>query len=215
MTTAKTITTGINLNDNSYHLVKFSRHGNLINLKIDDIPPVTTEILTRNWEMHFDQLTVGSATNPFSGKINHLLINNENYLKSKNTLVSMATVTDYIGFPQLRIYSHGDIYLSFRTSQKNGLLFYNGGVSDPVSMEMHGGKLVLSYGGEKIETRKSFHDDKWHFVKISFDYLRGVKIEVDWELQGEGGCNGEFLRLSGVLYVGMLFRCYGVFFLLI
>ncbi|XP_021945063.1 neurexin-1 [Folsomia candida] len=222
----KTMVTGRDLNNNQEHFLVFNRHGNLLNLKLNDIPPVSMEILTRNWSMLLTKLTLGSMTTPFSGKILQLKINGINFMKNwKKSLPSDAShLLDFVGLPQMRIYSHGDVFFSFK-SVETGVVFYNGGINvDFVAMEIGGdGGVVFSWengGGGRVLKSKNvgLNDGRWHFVEVSMDFVGasggggagGVRMGVDgvWvEFVGGAGGNGtsgggDFLELNGVLYLG-------------
>jgi len=215
----KSLLLGRELNDGLWHLVRVGRRGNVIRLQVDDMPPISGEILTRQWVMWPNRLLLSSLTNPFHGQMEQIFINSLNIIEFlsmnfnvklvKENLVVHGPVSfkskhTYVGLPQIRAYAGTMIYLLFKTNEPDGIIFYNGGnKNDFVALEINKGAIHWYFGLQNvIATNTTYNDNRWHSIVIKFDHQYDNYIAIDGIKFNTSNQKQQFIHLNGVLYVG-------------
>lgn len=149
-----------------------------------------------------------------SGQISNIqvtaTINKQEYvIKDPVTFRSPAS---YARLPHLRVYSVFSLYFQFKTTEANGLIFYNGGAAqDFLAMELVGGKLyfIFSLGsGSKrmlVNSARKLNDNKWHHVSIIRPVIERHIVRVDDNKATSmilDLVNNVHYDLAGFLYLG-------------
>ncbi|XP_073325739.1 laminin subunit alpha-5 [Pagrus major] len=80
------------------------------------------------------------------------------------------------GVPTLRNNSY--ISFSFRTEQKEGLMFYHQDQDGVCQVFLHEGHVVVRAGNIEIKTHKTYNDDNSHYVAI-YTNITGMRLLMD------------------------------------
>lgn len=122
--------------------------------------------------------------------------------------VTFRSKHTFVGLPMLRAYSTIHIDFMFKTREANGLIFFNGGKTDFIAVELVEGHIhyYLNVGEGTIKLKDNFplhlNDNRWHTVGIRRPSTKQHTLMVDDDLvvaTSEGTGN---LELEGILYLG-------------
>ena len=87
--------------------------------------------------------------------------------------VTFRSTESYVVLQQLNARLQFSIYFKFKTTEENGLLFFNGGQgNDFIALELQSGYLHFIYnmgdGAERlvVNTIDPLNDDKWHDMTV-------------------------------------------------
>lgn len=127
--------------------------------------------------------------------------------------VTFKSPVAYVILPSLHAYSFFSIYFKFKTTEPEGLLFYNRGkIRDFIALELHNGFLYYIYdmgsGAERIRvnTMDKLNDNEWHDVSLLRPEMDRQLIHVDNNpptVENTVGSEAkQFNLLDGKLYIG-------------
>ncbi|XP_057663543.1 laminin subunit alpha [Diorhabda carinulata] len=220
-------------NDGNWHKITAIRDGPKGKLIVDteDVIDRTKDITGTTLE-YIDTISFGGYPNRhnypevteirFDGCIVNVTINAEsidlrNNIKAFNvepgcpdkwsSMVSFGKDNDhYVGWDQLSLTNEFNMSLKFKTSDKDGLIFY---VSDQtqensISLSLKDGYLILVDQKIKLTSKGAFNDSKWHVVSVIHKnaYLR---MDIDDEESEVTDAPPPFIHaLISSLYVGGL-----------
>uniref|UniRef100_A0A8C4GGV7 Laminin subunit alpha-5 n=1 Tax=Dicentrarchus labrax TaxID=13489 RepID=A0A8C4GGV7_DICLA len=71
---------------------------------------------------------------------------------------------------------------SFRTEQKEGLMFYHHDQEGVCQVFLHEGHVVVRAGNSEIKTQKTYNDDNSHYVAI-YNNINGMRLYMDDTLE--------------------------------
>lgn len=123
--------------------------------------------------------------------------------------VTFKTSASFLVLPQLTVRDDFDIYFQFKTTDSNGLIFYNAGKAyDFIAIELVNGNLryIFNTGdGTSLvssDTRTSLNDNRWHDVNI-----HRVRSRHDLKVDGHATsfsstADTAHFDLDGPLYTG-------------
>ncbi|XP_041655744.1 laminin subunit alpha-5 isoform X2 [Cheilinus undulatus] len=67
---------------------------------------------------------------------------------------------------------------SFRTEQRDGLMFYHQDTDGVCQVFLHDGHVVVRAGNSEIRTQKTYNDDNTHYVSI-YNNVNGMRLYID------------------------------------
>ncbi|XP_054701379.1 laminin subunit alpha-5 [Grus americana] len=130
-------------------------------------------------------------------------------LKRMSTVgVSYGCTSDLLVARSVSVHGHGyltlalkdvpglrDFYsgFSFRTSQREGLLYHHATQEGTCQVSLQRGQLALNLMETEVTTENAFADDRTHYVAFYSD-ARGVRLYVDDELQDTAAGTGSSRR---------------------
>ena len=108
-----------------------------------------------------------------------------------NNVVTFRIVDASINIPRFDMGHSGDVYLEFRTTQENAVLFHARGPTDFIKLSINGGyKLKFEYQagsgplGVDVETSYPLNDNNWHSVSVERN-RKEARLVVDGATKGE------------------------------
>ncbi|CAH2046084.1 unnamed protein product, partial [Iphiclides podalirius] len=123
--------------------------------------------------------------------------------------VTFKSKHTFVGLPLLKAYANTYLDFYFRTTEMDGLLFYNGGKKqDFIAVELVNGHIHCVFNlGDGVVTMKDklkgfLNDNRWHTVSIRRPTPKIHTLQVDDDLEMHTTSSGLMLELEGVLYVG-------------
>uniref|UniRef100_A0A3Q1JX64 Laminin subunit alpha-5 n=1 Tax=Anabas testudineus TaxID=64144 RepID=A0A3Q1JX64_ANATE len=94
---------------------------------------------------------------------------------------------------------------SFRTGQKDGLMFYHHDQEGVCQVYLDGGYVVVRAGNIGVKTQKTYNDDNSHNIAI-YSNINGIRLYVDDILEKvqvvPGDSTGRDATLQGLTFVG-------------
>ncbi|XP_035512224.1 laminin subunit alpha-5 [Morone saxatilis] len=90
---------------------------------------------------------------------------------------------------------------SFRTKQKEGLMFYHHDQEGVCQVFLQGGHVVVRAGNSEIKTQKTYNDDNSHYVSI-YNNNNGMRLYMDDTLEKDNTGNPVNRRGRGVATEG-------------
>lgn len=104
--------------------------------------------------------------------------------------VTFKSKHTYVGLPLLKAYTNTYLDFYFRTTEMDGLLFYNGGKKqDFIAVELVNGHVHCVFNlGDAVVTMKDklknlLNDNRWHTVSVRRPTLSIQTLQVDDDLQ--------------------------------
>ncbi|CAH0728174.1 unnamed protein product, partial [Brenthis ino] len=159
--------------------------------------------------------TLGIGTNDESNNIYDTsnIIFNGKFIKpdSLNVYksVTFKSKHTYVGLPLLKAYGNTYLDFYFRTTEMDGLLFYNSGKKqDFIAVELVNGHIHCVFNlGDGVVTMKDklktyLNDNRWHTVSIRRPTPKVHTMQVDEDLEMHTTSSNLMLELDSVLYVG-------------
>ncbi|XP_050685088.1 neurexin-1 isoform X4 [Leptidea sinapis] len=123
--------------------------------------------------------------------------------------VTFKSKHTYVGLPLLKAYANTYLDFYFRTTEMDGLLFYNGGKKqDFIAVELVNGHIHCIFNlGDGVVTMKDklknfLNDNRWHTVSIRRPTPKIHTVQVDDDLEMHTTSSNLMLELDSVLYVG-------------
>ncbi|XP_034833852.2 neurexin 1 isoform X2 [Maniola hyperantus] len=123
--------------------------------------------------------------------------------------VTFKSKHTYAGLPLLKAYGNTYLDFYFRTTEMDGLLFYNGGKKqDFIAVELVNGHIHCVFNlGDGVVTMKDkiksfLNDNRWHTVSIRRPTPKVHTMQVDEDLEMHTTSSNLMLELDSVLYVG-------------
>ncbi|CAH2094247.1 unnamed protein product [Euphydryas editha] len=123
--------------------------------------------------------------------------------------VTFKSKHTYVGLPLLKAYANTYLDFYFRTTEMDGLLFYNGGKKqDFIAVELVNGHIHCVFNlGDGVVTMKDklknfLNDNRWHTVSIRRPTPKVHTMQVDEDLETHTTDSNLMLELDSVLYVG-------------
>ncbi|XP_026490991.1 neurexin 1 isoform X3 [Vanessa tameamea] len=123
--------------------------------------------------------------------------------------VTFKSKHTYVGLPLLKAYGNTYLDFYFRTTEMDGLLFYNGGKKqDFIAVELVNGHIHCVFNlGDGVVTMKDklksfLNDNRWHTVSIRRPTPKIHTMQVDEDLEMHTTSSNLMLELDSVLYVG-------------
>ncbi|XP_045776165.1 neurexin-1 isoform X3 [Maniola jurtina] len=123
--------------------------------------------------------------------------------------VTFKSKHTYAGLPLLKAYGNTYLDFYFRTTEMDGLLFYNGGKKqDFIAVELVNGHIHCVFNlGDGVVTMKDkiksfLNDNRWHTVSIRRPTPKIHTMQVDEDLEMHTTSSNLMLELDSVLYVG-------------
>ncbi|XP_050354319.1 neurexin-1 isoform X5 [Nymphalis io] len=123
--------------------------------------------------------------------------------------VTFKSKHTYVGLPLLKAYGNTYLDFYFRTTEMDGLLFYNGGKKqDFIAVELVNGHIHCVFNlGDGVVTMKDklksfLNDNRWHSVSIRRPTPKIHTMQVDEDLEMHTTSSNLMLELDSVLYVG-------------
>ncbi|XP_041968966.1 neurexin-1 isoform X4 [Aricia agestis] len=123
--------------------------------------------------------------------------------------VTFKSKHTYVGLPLLKAYANTYLDFYFRTTEMDGLLFYNGGKKqDFIAVELVNGHIHCVFNlGDGVVTMKDklknfLNDNRWHTVSIRRPTPKIHTMQVDDDLEMHTTSSNLMLELDSVLYVG-------------
>ncbi|XP_072930215.1 neurexin 1 [Epargyreus clarus] len=123
--------------------------------------------------------------------------------------VTFKSKHTYVGLPLLKAYGNTYLDFYFRTTEMDGLLFYNGGKKqDFLAVELVNGHIHCVFNlGDGVVTMKDklknfLNDNRWHTVSIRRPTPKIHTLQVDEDLEMHTTSSNLMLELDSVLYVG-------------
>ncbi|XP_045527567.1 neurexin-1 isoform X1 [Pieris brassicae] len=123
--------------------------------------------------------------------------------------VTFKSKHTYAGLPLLKAYANTYVDFYFRTTEMDGLLFYNGGKKqDFIAVELVNGHIHCVFNlGDGVVTMKDklknfLNDNRWHAVSIRRPTPKVHTLQVDDDLELHTTSSNLMLELDSVLYVG-------------
>ncbi|CAF4797282.1 unnamed protein product [Pieris macdunnoughi] len=123
--------------------------------------------------------------------------------------VTFKSKHTYAGLPLLKAYGNTYLDFYFRTTEMDGLLFYNGGKKqDFIAVELVNGHIHCVFNlGDGVVTMKDklknfLNDNRWHAVSIRRPTPKVHTLQVDDDLELHTTSSNLMLELDSVLYVG-------------
>ncbi|XP_013147690.1 PREDICTED: neurexin-1 [Papilio polytes] len=123
--------------------------------------------------------------------------------------VTFKSKHTYVGLPLLKAYGNTYLDFYFRTTEMDGLLFYNGGKKqDFIAVELVNGHIHCVFNlGDGVVTMKDklknfLNDNRWHTVSIRRPTPKVHTLQVDDDLELHTTSSTLMLELDSVLYVG-------------
>ncbi|CAG4930590.1 unnamed protein product [Parnassius apollo] len=123
--------------------------------------------------------------------------------------VTFKSKHTYVGLPLLKAYANTYLDFYFRTTEMDGLLFYNGGKKqDFIAVELVNGHIHCVFNlGDGVVTMKDklknfLNDNRWHTVSIRRPTPQVHALQVDDDLEMHTTSSNLMLELDSVLYVG-------------
>ncbi|CAJ1084378.1 laminin subunit alpha-5 isoform X1 [Xyrichtys novacula] len=113
-----------------------------------------------------------------------LLVAREGYFSGQSYLDFALT-----NIPTLRNNFYASF--SFRTEQKEGLMFYHQDQDGVCQVFLHEGHVLVRAGNSEIKTHKTYNDDNSHYVSI-YNNVNGMRLYIDDVLEK----NKEGLRID-------------------
>ncbi|XP_061384618.1 neurexin 1 isoform X4 [Danaus plexippus] len=123
--------------------------------------------------------------------------------------VTFKSKHTYAGLPLLKAYGNTYLDFYFRTTEMDGLLFYNGGKKqDFIAIELVNGHVHCVFNlGDGVVTMKDklktfVNDNRWHTVSIRRPTPKIHTMQVDDDVEMHTTSSNLMLELDSVLYVG-------------
>ncbi|KAG6442553.1 hypothetical protein O3G_MSEX002421 [Manduca sexta] len=123
--------------------------------------------------------------------------------------VTFKSKHTYVGLPLLKAYANTYLDFYFRTTEMDGLLFYNGGKKqDFIAIELVNGHIHCVFNlGDGVVTMKDklkayLNDNRWHTVSVRRPTPKIHTLQVDDDLEMHTTSSNLMLELDSVLYVG-------------
>ncbi|KAH9630050.1 hypothetical protein HF086_008020 [Spodoptera exigua] len=123
--------------------------------------------------------------------------------------VTFKSKHTYVGLPLLKAYANTYLDFYFRTTEMDGLLFYNGGKKqDFIAVELVNGHIHCVFNlGDGVVTMKDklknfLNDNRWHTVSVRRPTPKIHTLQVDDDLEMHTTSSNLMLELDSVLYVG-------------
>ncbi|XP_049877630.1 neurexin-1-like [Pectinophora gossypiella] len=123
--------------------------------------------------------------------------------------VTFKSKHTYVGLPLLKAYANTYLDFYFRTTEMDGLLFYNGGKKqDFIAIELVNGHIHCVFNlGDGVVTMKDklknfLNDNRWHVVSVRRPTPKIHTLQVDEDLEMHTTSSNLMLELDSVLYVG-------------
>lgn len=108
-----------------------------------------------------------------------------------NNVVTFRITDATINLPRFDMGHSGDVYLEFRTTQENSVLFHSKGPTDYIKLSLLGGyKLKFQYQagsgplGVDVETSYPLNDNNWHSVSVERN-RKEARLVVDGATKSE------------------------------
>lgn len=108
-----------------------------------------------------------------------------------NNVVTFRITDATINIPRFDMGHSGDIYLEFKTTQENAVLFHSKGPTDYIKLSIIGGyKLKFQYQagsgplGVDVETSYPLNDNNWHSVSVERN-RKEARLVVDGATKSE------------------------------
>lgn len=108
-----------------------------------------------------------------------------------NNVVTFRIVDATINLPRFDMGHSGDVYLEFKTTQENSVLFHSKGPTDYIKLSIIGGnKLKFQYQagsgplGVDVETSYPLNDNNWHSVSVERN-RKEARLVVDGATKSE------------------------------
>ncbi|XP_028031310.1 neurexin-1-like isoform X3 [Bombyx mandarina] len=123
--------------------------------------------------------------------------------------VTFKSKHTYVGLPLLKAYANTYLDFYFRTTEMDGLLFYNGGKKqDFIAIELVSGHVHCVFNlGDGVVTMKDklknfLNDNRWHTVSVRRPTPKIHTLQVDDDIEMHTTSSNLMLELDSVLYVG-------------
>ncbi|XP_061721601.1 neurexin 1 isoform X2 [Cydia pomonella] len=123
--------------------------------------------------------------------------------------VTFKSKHTYVGLPLLKAYGNTYLDFYFRTTEMDGLLFYNGGKKqDFIAIELVNGHIHCVFNlGDNVVTMKDklknfLNDNRWHTVSVRRPTPKMHTLQVDDDIEMHTTSSNLMLELDSVLYVG-------------
>ncbi|XP_063831706.1 neurexin 1-like [Ostrinia nubilalis] len=123
--------------------------------------------------------------------------------------VTFKSKHTYVGLPLLKAYGNTYLDFYFRTTEMDGLLFYNGGKKqDFIAIELVNGHIHCVFNlGDGVVTMKDklknfLNDNRWHTVSVRRPTPKIHTLQVDDDLEMHTTSSNLMLELDSVLFVG-------------
>ncbi|XP_059050815.1 neurexin-1-like [Achroia grisella] len=122
--------------------------------------------------------------------------------------VTFKSKHTYVGLPLLKAYGSTYLDFYFRTTEMDGLLFYNGGKKqDFIAVELVNGHVHCVFNlGDGVVTMKDklknfLNDNRWHSVSIRRPTPKIHTLQVDEDLEMHTTGSNLMLDLDSILFV--------------
>ncbi|KAK6635116.1 hypothetical protein RUM44_000365 [Polyplax serrata] len=228
----KTISTGQNLQDYTWHVIKFSRRGNFFYLKLDNYPIIRAEKdLDKDSILEYDTLYLGCypvivnqahKVEGFGGVIQQFSFNGFPWLERLNIPYRINQVRAYPNVnvtarflkrydsTPYRTVTFRSKHTFFKTREPNGIILYNEGKGhDFLAVELVNGHIhyLFNLGDKTIRIRDNskagLNDNKWHSVAIGRPRVKQHTLQVDDTFViVTNPGHHEDLDLTNLLYLG-------------
>ncbi|XP_053613214.1 neurexin 1-like isoform X1 [Plodia interpunctella] len=122
--------------------------------------------------------------------------------------VTFKSKHTYVGLPLMKAYASTYLDFYFRTTEMDGLLFYNGGKKqDFIAVELVNGHIHCVFNlGDGVVTMKDklknyLNDNRWHTVSVRRPTPKIHTLQVDDDLEMHTTSSNLMLELDSIMFV--------------